>query len=503
MKTIVKNFAYSVLVIAGAWLFPQQIFAQEIDTTLYDNSAQNNDAIVQNNAPDQNQPVTLQVFYDELSPYGTWINDPNLGYVWSPNVDQNFRPYVTNGHWVNTDYGWTWVSDFSWGWAPFHYGRWTVDPQYGNIWIPDTVWGPAWVSWRQSDGYVGWTPMGPGVDINYALGSSYYVPYDRWNFVRDRDFMQYDLFGYCLGRSLINSIFNTSYLIRGTRYDNYRRSSYFYGPSREYIQRYAGRVINPVHIRDNNRPGQSYANGYLNLYRPQMQRGNSYGRNVAPRSLNNNMAGRNVQNNYRSNSNPNRTAYSPARGVQVGQQPNQNSYRSQGIQQPSRYTNSGSQGRGIQTAQQPNQNSYRSQGAQQPSRYTNSGSQGRSVQTAQQPNQNSYRSQGVQQPSRYTNSGSQGRGIQTAQQPNQNSYRSQGVQNPTRYAVSNNQGRSAQPAYQQRNQREERAVQNVQSNNRQQGSRMTSNASSQRSQPSSSQREGNSRGSSNNDRGRR
>jgi hypothetical protein len=250
--------------------------------------------------------------------------------------------------------------------------------------------------------------------------------------------MQYNLFGYCLGRSLINSIFNTSFLIRGYGYDNYRHSNYFYGPSREYIQRYAGRMINPVHIRDYNRPGQSYANGYLNLYRPQMQRGNSFGRQAAPRTLNNNMAGRNIQNNYRANVIPNRNVYSTGRNIQ-----------------------------------------------------------------AQQPIQNSYRSQGVQQPSHYTNSGFQGRGVQTAQQPTQNSYRSQGVQNPTRYAVANNQGRSAQPAYQQRNQREERAVQNVQSNNRQQGSRVSSSTPAQRSQPSSSQREGNLRGSSNNDRGRR
>jgi hypothetical protein len=441
MKTIVKNFAYSVIVIAGTWLFPQQIFAQEMDTTQYDNSAQNNNSFAQNNVPDQNQPVTLQVFYDELSPYGTWIKDPNYGFVWSPNVDQNFKPYVTNGHWVNSDYGWTWVSDFSWGWAPFHYGRWTVDSQYGNIWIPDTVWGPAWVSWRQSDGYVGWTPMGPGVDIDYALGGSYYVPYDQWNFVRDRDFMQYNLFGYCLGRSLINGIFNSSYLLRNTLFDNYRHSSYFYGPSRENIQRYAGRIINPIHIRDYNRPGQSYGNGYLSMYRPQMQRSSAYGRMAAPRSINNNMVGRNMQNNYRGNSSPNRNSY------------------------------------------------Y----------------QGRSAQAMQQSKAYQTRSQGVQQPSRYTNSSYQGRGAQSAQQPNQNSYRSQGVQNPSRYAISSYQGRSSQPSNQHMSQGQGRSYQSAgpTSNYRQQQSRSVASQPSQRSQPSSNQRQGSSRGSSGNDRNRR
>jgi hypothetical protein len=386
-------------VIAGTWLFPQQIFAQEVDTTQYDNSAQNNNSFApnnnsfaQNNVPDQNQPVTLQVFYDDLSPYGTWIKDPNYGFVWSPNVDQDFKPYVTNGHWVNSDYGWTWVSDFPWGWAAFHYGRWTVDPQYGNIWIPDTVWGPAWVSWRESEGYVGWTPMGPGVDINYALSSSYYVPYDQWNFVRDCDFMQYDLFGYCLGRSLINGIFNTSYLLRSTLFDNYRHSSYFYGPSRGNIQRYAGRIINPVHIRDYNRPGQSFGNGYLSMYRPQIQRSSAYGRMAAPRSLSNNMVGRNMQNNNRGYSSPNGNSYYLGRSVQAMQQPKAYQTRSQGVQQPSRYTTSGYQSRSIQSVQRPNQNSYKSQGVQQ----------GRSYQSARpaanyrQPQARSYARQSSQ-----------------------------------------------------------------------------------------------------------
>ena len=434
MKTIVKNIAYSVVMIAGTWLFPQQILAQEVDSVQNDNT-------IQNNVPDQTQPVTLQEFYDDLSPYGTWIKHPDYGFVWSPKVDQNFKPYVTNGHWVNSDYGWTWVSDFSWGWAPFHYGKWTVDPQYGNIWIPDTVWGPAWVSWRQSDGYVGWTPMEPGVDIDYALSSSYYVPYDRWNFVRDRDFMQFNLFSYCLGRSLIYNLFNSTMLIRSTRFDNYRNSTYFYGPSRGDIQRYSGRIINPVHIRDYNRPGQSYSNGYLSMYRPQIQRSSAYGRISAPRSLSNNMVGRNIQNNYRVNSGFNRNTYS--------------------------------QGRTLQNVQQSRVYPSRSQLVQQPARYTNSGYQGRSGQTYQQPGVNSYRSQGVQQTPRYTNSGYQGRSVQ-----------------PVSHQMSQQQGSSVRYA-------------GSTMSYRPQQTRSYASQPSQRSQQASSQRQGNSRASSNNDRNRR
>src|ERR1700749_3701227 len=82
---------------------------------------------VYNTQPQQpvyaDQPQTNQVFYDELSPYGQWIDYPDYGYVWQPNVDADFRPYETNGYWAYSDYGWTWVSNYSWGWATFHYGR--------------------------------------------------------------------------------------------------------------------------------------------------------------------------------------------------------------------------------------------------------------------------------------------------------------------------------------------------------------------------------------------
>src|SRR6266540_3123993 len=87
--------------------------------------------------------VTFQVFYDNLSPYGQWIQDTEYGYVWIPSVGADFRPYYSDGYWVMTDYGNMWVSDYPWGWAPFHYGRWTFDSDYGWVWIPDSEWGPA------------------------------------------------------------------------------------------------------------------------------------------------------------------------------------------------------------------------------------------------------------------------------------------------------------------------------------------------------------------------
>src|SRR6516165_7140669 len=76
--------------------------------------------------------VSFQAFYDQLSPYGRWVNYPRYGYVWVPtDVAFGFRPYATAGHWVYTPEGWTWVSDYPWGWAAFHYGNWFYDNSYG------------------------------------------------------------------------------------------------------------------------------------------------------------------------------------------------------------------------------------------------------------------------------------------------------------------------------------------------------------------------------------
>ena len=93
--------------------------------------------------------ISIQNFYDELSPYGDWIYSHDYGYVWRPYFDnpEAFRPYSSGGHWVYTSYGWTWVSDYSWGWATFHYGRWDFDNYLGWLWIPGYEWAPAWVTW--------------------------------------------------------------------------------------------------------------------------------------------------------------------------------------------------------------------------------------------------------------------------------------------------------------------------------------------------------------------
>ena len=82
--------------------------------------------------------VSLNFFYDNLSPYGGWIDTVDYGYVFQPNVavsNSDWRPY-TDGYWVYTDAGWTWVSYEDFGWATYHYGRWAQLVDYGWVWVP-------------------------------------------------------------------------------------------------------------------------------------------------------------------------------------------------------------------------------------------------------------------------------------------------------------------------------------------------------------------------------
>jgi hypothetical protein len=108
-------------------------------------------------------------FYNDLAPYGTWVQQPDYGLVWQPTVetiDANWTPYVDAGQWLYSDCGWYWQSEYGWGWAPFHYGRWTNIPRRGWVWVPGSQWGPAWVAWRYTDSFVGWAPLPPGVGLN-------------------------------------------------------------------------------------------------------------------------------------------------------------------------------------------------------------------------------------------------------------------------------------------------------------------------------------------------
>ncbi len=221
--------------------------------------------------------VSIQIFFDQLSPYGQWVNYPGYGYGWIPAVGADFSPYATAGHWVFTDYGWTWVSDYTWGWAAFHYGRWNYDPYYGWIWLPDNVWGPAWVSWRQAPGYYGWAPLGYGLN--------YYNDYDRWTFCGEHNFGDRKQDRYYIDASRKTTIINNSTVINNTYVDRGSNTSYASGPDAAQVQRRSGRSIERVSLQESNTPGEHLSNNSLSIYKPRVSQSNNNGRTPAPSNV--------------------------------------------------------------------------------------------------------------------------------------------------------------------------------------------------------------------------
>lgn len=205
-------------------------------------------------------------FYDELDPYGQWVQTPEYGTVWIPNAGPGFRPYATNGHWVITEYGNTWVSDYAWGWGPFHYGRWYQDRYRGWAWIPGRDWGPAWVSWRTGGGYYGWAPLGPG------FNGSVNIPAPYWTFVPQVYISSPRLFSYCVPRPQVINVYQNTTIINNGYQTNNR--AYWYGPRREEIE-YITRQRVPVYRVEN--AGQSgratFRDNAVGFYRPDQNRG--------------------------------------------------------------------------------------------------------------------------------------------------------------------------------------------------------------------------------------
>jgi hypothetical protein len=172
-------------------------------------------------------PAEVGYFYNDLSPYGTWVQLDGVGWCWQPRVlviNHGWRPYCDSGHWVYTDAGWFWQSDYSWGWAPFHYGRWYMHDRCGWVWTPDRVWGPAWVTWRSEGDHCGWAPLPPHADFDLHLGFLFNGVHvaanfdfglrpDHFTFIAMNDFHNHDFAHHRLPPTEVTRIYNHTTII--------------------------------------------------------------------------------------------------------------------------------------------------------------------------------------------------------------------------------------------------------------------------------------------------
>ena len=140
------------------------------------------------------------------------------------------------------------------------------------MWIPGNEWAPAWVSWRSSNDYYGWAPLGPNVSENEGL-NSYNPPVNYWNFMPHNYMGQPQARNYYVNESRNVTIINTTTIINNTTVvNNYstqnHAKSYAAGPSPNEVTRYTGVQVRPVVLREANTPSSHVANGQFSIYRP-------------------------------------------------------------------------------------------------------------------------------------------------------------------------------------------------------------------------------------------
>lgn len=219
-------------------------------------------------------------YYDDLAPYGTWVQVDAYGWAWCPlDVPFGWRPY-TAGYWADTDWGWMWMSDDPWGNTPYRYGRWAFDSYYGWVWVPGDVWAPSWVAWRYGNGWVGWAPLPPDVGWSASVGLTWGAGgpeqnIDRfaWSFVATQDFPT------TRTRLNVEPASRNVTLLRATadvtQYENVNSVPVNRGLRREDIERSVGRSVPEYHVVESSRPQRGHSTEIrgqtIQVYRPQLK----------------------------------------------------------------------------------------------------------------------------------------------------------------------------------------------------------------------------------------
>ena len=216
--------------------------------------------------------VDVNVFYNQLAPYGQWTDVPGYGRCFRPfNVGPDWRPY-TYGHWVYSTYGWTWVSNEPFGWATCHYGRWAFVANLGWVWVPGTIWAPAWVAWRVGDGYCGWAPLPPnvGFQANFFVGdvATAQLPPTFFTFVAERD-----IFAPRIHEHILPVQRNVTIISKTTNVTNIRvvnNTVVNEGVPATRIERDTGRRVQRVQVRTVTDPKEAQRNvpGAVHIYTP-------------------------------------------------------------------------------------------------------------------------------------------------------------------------------------------------------------------------------------------
>jgi len=189
--------------------------------------------------------VSFGFFYSNLSPYGTWAVSAHHGRVWQPYLyEAGWNPYY-DGHWVYTDFGWTWVSDYRWGAIPYHYGTWALDPYLGWVWIPGYVWAPSWVVFSSGPDYIGWAPVPPRFVVGAPIGFRD-IGHDHFVIVPARSFLAPRVRSYIVPRATARTVLAKTRIVNNITVQN--NVVVNRGPDPRSIEKVSGKRIRPEPI---------------------------------------------------------------------------------------------------------------------------------------------------------------------------------------------------------------------------------------------------------------
>jgi len=216
------------------------------------------------------EDMDMDYMYNYLAPHGNWVEMDHYGYVWIPrHMGYRWRPY-TRGHWIMTDYGWTWMANEPWGSIPFHYGRWGYDDDFGWFWVPGNVWGPAWVSWRWGNQYAGWAPLPPGVEFRAGMDFAqltFNIPLRFWIFLQATRFLDRDIHRYALPYERNVTIINYTSIHNNIYYRDNR--IFNEGMGVDNVRRIIRREVPRYKVQDVRQPGPArIVGGDVQVYRP-------------------------------------------------------------------------------------------------------------------------------------------------------------------------------------------------------------------------------------------
>jgi hypothetical protein len=213
--------------------------------------------------------LSFSFFYSNLSQHGSWLVSAQNGRVWQPGVyAPGWNPYY-DGHWVYSDLGWSWVSDYDWGGIPYHYGTWVEDPTLGWVWVPGYVWAPSWVVFRTGPDYIGWAPVPPA----YSVGAGFDAGRNGFVFVSSANFLAPSIRAYVVPERATRVIVNNTRVVNTIMVQN--NVIVNRGPDVGFIEKASGRKITPTPIEDVRRagPGPRFSRSEVQLAEGRSARG--------------------------------------------------------------------------------------------------------------------------------------------------------------------------------------------------------------------------------------